>query len=112
MKKLLTEGVAIGNATARAITFAPRSPRYYIWPDRKWNTPFTGGGNYAFYDNGERMLDDRIISCTTTRRVSLRDLRTGTAPLRAVWRTMLRPSRPCAAPKVARVQSTASRHRT
>jgi hypothetical protein len=61
MKKLLTEGVAIGNATARAITFSPRSPRYYIWPDRKWNTPFTGGGNYAFYDNGERMLDDRIF---------------------------------------------------
>ena len=61
MKKLLTEGVAIGNATARAITFSPRHPRYYIWPDRKWNTPFTGGGNYAFYDNGERMLDDRIF---------------------------------------------------
>jgi hypothetical protein len=61
MKKLLTEGVAIGNATARAITFAPRSERKYIWPDRKWNTPFTGGGNYAFYDNGERMLDDRIF---------------------------------------------------
>ena len=61
MKKLLVEGVAIGNATARAITFVPRNPRYYIWPDRKWNTPFTGGGNYAFYDDGERMLDDRIF---------------------------------------------------
>jgi len=61
MKKILTEAVAIGNATARAITFAPRNPRYYIWPDRKWNTPFTGGGNYEFYDNGERMLDDRIF---------------------------------------------------
>jgi hypothetical protein len=61
MKKILTQAVAIGNATARAITFAPRNPRYYIWPDRKWNTPFTGGGNYAFYDKGERMLDDRIF---------------------------------------------------
>jgi hypothetical protein len=61
MKKILMEAVAIGNATARAITFSPRNPRYYIWPDRKWNTPFTGGGNYAFYDNGERMLDDRIF---------------------------------------------------
>ena len=61
MKNLLTDGVAIGNATARAITFSPRNPRYYIWPDRKWNTPFTGGGNYAFYDNGERMLDDRVF---------------------------------------------------
>jgi hypothetical protein len=61
MKKILTEAVAVGNATARAITFAPRKDRYYIFPDRKWNTPFTGGGNYAFYDNGERMLDDRIF---------------------------------------------------
>lgn len=61
MKRILTEAVAIGNTTARAITFSPRKPRYYIWSDRKWNTPFTGGGNYAFYDNGERMLDDRIF---------------------------------------------------
>jgi hypothetical protein len=61
MKKILTEAVAIGNATARAITFAPRNPRYYFYPDRKWNSMFTGGGNYAFYDNGERMLDDRIF---------------------------------------------------
>ena len=61
MKKILTEAVASGNATARAVTFSPRKSRYYIWPDRKWNTPFTGGGNYAFYDNGERMLDDRIF---------------------------------------------------
>jgi hypothetical protein len=61
MKKILTEAVAIGNATARSVTFSPRKSRYYIWPDRKWNTPFTGGGNYAFYDDGERMLDDRIF---------------------------------------------------
>ncbi len=61
MKKILTEAVAIGNASARAITFSPRKARYYIWPDRKWNTPFTGGGNYAFFDNGERMLDDRVF---------------------------------------------------
>jgi hypothetical protein len=61
MKKILSEAVAIANATARAISFSPRNPRYYIWPDRKWNTPFTGGGNYEFYDNGERMLDDRTF---------------------------------------------------
>ena len=61
MTKMLTDGVAIGNASARAITFSPRNPRYYIWPERKWNTPFTGGGNYAFYDNGERLLDDRVF---------------------------------------------------
>ncbi|MDH5314988.1 MAG: DUF1254 domain-containing protein [Gemmatimonadota bacterium] len=61
MKKILTEAVAIGNATARAITFAPRNSRYYFYPDRKWTSMFAGKGNYAFYDNGERMLDDRIF---------------------------------------------------
>ncbi len=62
MEKLLTDGVAIGNATARAITFSPRNPRYYFYPDRKWNSMFTGGGNYAFYDKGERVLDDHIFA--------------------------------------------------
>lgn len=61
MKQILTEAVAIGNATARSITFAPRNPRYFFYPDRKWTSMFNGGGNYAFYDNGERMLDDRIF---------------------------------------------------
>jgi hypothetical protein len=60
MKKMLTDGVAIGNAVARAITFSPRNSRYYFYPDRKWNSMFANG-NYDFYDNGERRLDDRIF---------------------------------------------------
>ena len=54
MKKLLTEGIAIGNATARAITFYPRNPGNYIYgEDSGWwmayadkNTTFTYDGAY------------------------------------------------------------------
>jgi hypothetical protein len=60
MKKLLTEAVAIGNATARAITFRPRNKAAYFFPDRHWYTSFSGG-SHEFYDNGERVLDDRTM---------------------------------------------------
>lgn len=60
MKKLLTEGVAIGNATARAITFSPRKQSVFFYPDRKWNSPFAGLSS-EFINNGERVLDDRIF---------------------------------------------------
>ena len=60
MKKILTEAVAVGNATARAITFRPRSKALYFYPDRQWYSPFAGG-NHEFINQGERMLDDRII---------------------------------------------------
>ena len=37
MKAILTDGVAIGNATARSITFRPRNKSVYFFPDkRKW----------------------------------------------------------------------------
>lgn len=60
MKKLLTEAIAIGNATARAITFRPRNKAVYFFPDRQWYTSFSGG-SHEFYDNGERVLDDRTM---------------------------------------------------
>jgi hypothetical protein len=60
MKKILTEAVAIGNATARALTFRPRKKSVYYFPDRQWYTSFSGG-SHEFYDNGERVLDDRIF---------------------------------------------------
>ena len=61
MKKILTEGVAIGNATARSLTFRPREERLYFYPGkRQWYSPFTGGSS-EFMNNGERVLDDRII---------------------------------------------------
>jgi hypothetical protein len=58
MKGTLTDAVAVANATARAIGFAPRDERVKFYPDRQWGTGFVGG-SYAFLDNGERMLDAR-----------------------------------------------------
>jgi hypothetical protein len=60
MKKVLTEAVAIGNATARAISFAPRNQGVFFYPDRKWTSPFAGLSS-EFMNNGERVLDDRIF---------------------------------------------------
>lgn len=60
MKKLLTEGVAIGNATARSLSFAPRKKSVYLYEDRQWTSPFAGL-SYEFINNGERVLDDRIF---------------------------------------------------
>lgn len=51
--------MAVGNATARTIVFAPRDPRQKYFPDRQWATGFLGG--YQFFDNGERILDGRTL---------------------------------------------------
>jgi len=61
MQKILVEGVAIGNATARSLTFRPRKESLYFYPgQRQWYSPFAGGSS-EFIHNGERVLDDRII---------------------------------------------------
>lgn len=60
MKKILTESAAIGNAAARAISFRPRGKSLYFYEDRQWYSPFAGG-SHEFENNGERVLDDRII---------------------------------------------------
>ena len=60
MKAILIDAVAVGNATARAITFAPRDERTKFYPDRQWYTTFYAGG-YAFEEHGERMLDTRAM---------------------------------------------------
>lgn len=53
MKKILTEGVAIGNATARSITFRPRSESAYFYPGkRQWYSCFTGG-SHEFMNNAD-----------------------------------------------------------
>jgi len=59
MKKILKDAAAIGNATARSITFDPRKKAAYFYPDRQWYTSFSGG--HDFMDNGELVLDDRIM---------------------------------------------------
>jgi hypothetical protein len=59
MKKILDEAAAIGNASARAITFSPRDRTPYFYPDRQWYTSFAGG--HDFMNNGEMNLNDRIM---------------------------------------------------
>ncbi|MFT5699171.1 MAG: hypothetical protein ACI8ZB_002028 [Desulforhopalus sp.] len=60
MQKILKDAAAIGNATARAITFNPRSKVAYFYPDRQWYSSFAGG-SHEFMNNGELVLDDRIM---------------------------------------------------
>ena len=59
MKKILKDAAAIGNATARSITFSPRKKAPYFYPDRQWYTSFAGG--HDFMNKGEMVLDDRIM---------------------------------------------------
>ena len=59
MKATLIDAVAVGNATARAIVFAPRDPRQKFYPDRQWQNGFVGN-SYQFLNDGERMLDARV----------------------------------------------------
>jgi hypothetical protein len=58
-KKLLEEAVAIGNATARSLSFRPRNKEAYFYDDRQWYTSFSG--EYNFIKNGEMVLNDRIM---------------------------------------------------
>lgn len=60
MKKILTDAVAVANATARTLSFAPRKQGVFFYPDRNWISPFAGL-SHKFENNGERVLDDRIF---------------------------------------------------
>jgi hypothetical protein len=63
MKKTLTEAVAVGNATARALTFHNRDPRSYIYKNSQWKTGFIGG-DYRWLDGdgtAGRDLDARTL---------------------------------------------------
>jgi hypothetical protein len=59
MKKILTDAVAVGNATARAISFRARDSDFYFYPGQSaWFTPFVGGSS-EFIQNNVRLLDAR-----------------------------------------------------
>ncbi|MGC4017725.1 MAG: DUF1254 domain-containing protein [Luteolibacter sp.] len=59
MKAILTDAAAIGNATARAVSFRPRDNAFYFYPgESAWFTPFVGG-SHEFMENGARLLDAR-----------------------------------------------------
>jgi len=62
MKKILTEAVAIGNATARAIVFNPREKDARIYPDTdsSWMMAFVNKDVF-FEANGARNLDARTM---------------------------------------------------
>ena len=52
-KKLLSDGVAIGNAAARSLMFQPRSDDAFIYPGKLWRTAFIGGDYRWLKDDGE-----------------------------------------------------------
>lgn len=58
LKAILEEAAAIGNATARAMTFSSRDPGVFFYEDRQWNLPFQRQ-SYQFIEDGARILDDR-----------------------------------------------------
>jgi len=43
MTKILTDAVAVGNATARSINFRNRDPRSPLYPNSQWRIGFIGG---------------------------------------------------------------------
>ena len=55
MRALLTEAAAVGDATARALTYRFRQREAYYYPDGNWRTGFLGG--YRCEDNGAALLD-------------------------------------------------------
>ena len=60
MRKILTDAVAVGNATARALSFKSRDPQMYFYPGKSWFTPFVGG-SHEFIQNNVRLLDARTV---------------------------------------------------
>ena len=61
MKKILTEAVAVGNATARAISFRDRDRRVDIYPNSQWQS-LSLATDYNWLDldaEGVRNLDAR-----------------------------------------------------
>ncbi len=62
MKRLLTEAVAIGNATARAIVFQPRDKAAYFYPDANSSWVMAYAGKDVFFEvDGARNLDARTM---------------------------------------------------
>jgi hypothetical protein len=60
MKKILIDAAAVGNATARAVSYRFREPQAFFYPGKAWMTPFVGG-SYLFEGDGARLLDARTM---------------------------------------------------
>ena len=63
VKKTLTEAVAVGNATARAIAFRTPYEEAYLYENSTWQSGFIGQNYQWLKDNGEggRYLDARTL---------------------------------------------------
>ena len=63
MKEILTQAVAVGNATARAVWIRSRHDETYFYPNSAWYTGFVGGSHEFLKDDGlgGRNLDARIL---------------------------------------------------
>ena len=59
MKTLLDEAAAVGNATARALLFAPRDEEAPLYDDRQWQRVLLGGSE-TFVRDGARLIDARV----------------------------------------------------
>jgi hypothetical protein len=60
MKKILTEAVAVGNATARALVYKSREQGTYYYPNSAWFMCFVGGSYEFLLQPGVRDLDGRV----------------------------------------------------
>lgn len=63
LKGLLTDAVAVGNATARALAFDTRDKGAYFYPNNYWKLAFVGNDYRWLIDNGAggRNLDARTM---------------------------------------------------
>jgi len=63
MTKILTDAVAIGNATARALALRPREKSFYYYPNSLWYAVIPGGNHQWLKDGGigGRNLDARTL---------------------------------------------------
>lgn len=59
MRRILADGVKLGDGMAKAIAFANRDPQARVYPDRHWERIFIGG--YNFERDGARLLDARTL---------------------------------------------------
>ena len=61
MLDILRDAADIGNAAARAVSYAPRHPGLFTYSkDSGWYKPMIGGST-TYMDNGARVLDGRIF---------------------------------------------------
>jgi hypothetical protein len=61
MRSILEDAVAVGNATARAISFSTRDRRAFYYEDSAWFNPFVGGSYEFLGESGARDLDARTM---------------------------------------------------